>query len=53
MKGRGMTKAKKWKIGIIVFLGLVATVFIAIGEDRKSTRLNSSHFCVSRMPSSA
>ena len=22
-------------------------------EDRKSTRLNSSHFCVSRMPSSA
>ena len=24
-----------------------------IDEDRKSTRLNSSHFCVSRMPSSA
>ena len=23
------------------------------GLDRKSTRLNSSHFCVSRMPSSA
>ena len=23
------------------------------GRDRKSTRLNSSHFCVSRMPSSA
>ena len=22
-------------------------------QDRKSTRLNSSHFCVSRMPSSA
>lgn len=34
MKGRGMTKAKKWKIGIIVFLGLVATVLIAIGEGR-------------------
>ena len=31
MKGRGMAKAKKWKIGIIVFLGLVATVLIAIG----------------------
>ena len=29
-----MTKAKKWKIGIIVFLGLVATVLIAIGEGR-------------------
>ena len=34
MKGRGMTKAKKWKIRIIVFLGLVATVLIAIGEGR-------------------
>lgn len=29
-----MTKAKKWKIGIIVFLGLFATVLIAIGEGR-------------------
>ena len=27
-----MTKAKKWKIGIILFLGLVASVLIAIGE---------------------
>src|SRR3546814_4057472 len=24
-----------------------------LGEDRKSTRLNSSHYCASRMPSSA
>src|SRR3546814_14376020 len=24
-----------------------------VGEDRKSTRLNSSHYCASRMPSSA
>ena len=29
-----MTKAKKWKIAIIVLLGLVATVLIAIGEGR-------------------
>ena len=29
-----MTKAKKWKIGIILFLGLVATFLIAIGERR-------------------
>lgn len=29
-----MTKAKKWKISIILFLGLVATVLIAIGERR-------------------
>ncbi len=34
MKGRGMTKAKIWKIAIIVLLGLVATVLIAIGEGR-------------------
>ena len=27
-----MTKAKKWKIAIIVLLGFVATVLIAIGE---------------------
>src|SRR3546814_4897155 len=26
---------------------------LAITEDRKSTRLNSSHYCASRMPSSA
>src|SRR3546814_9757072 len=25
----------------------------AVREDRKSTRLNSSHYCASRMPSSA
>src|SRR3546814_8812157 len=25
----------------------------ADGEDRKSTRLNSSHYCAARMPSSA
>src|SRR3546814_4022256 len=26
---------------------------VRAGEDRKSTRLNSSHYCASRMPSSA
>src|SRR3546814_8139976 len=26
---------------------------VMIGPDRKSTRLNSSHYCASRMPSSA
>ena len=29
-----MTKAKKWKIAIIVCLDLLATVLIAIGEGR-------------------
>ena len=27
--------------------------FVVVGQDRKSTRLNSSHHQVSRMPSSA
>ena len=27
--------------------------FVAVDQDRKSTRLNSSHTTVSRMPSSA
>src|SRR3546814_9093016 len=26
---------------------------VTLGEDRKSPRLNSSHYCASRMPSSA
>ena len=30
-----------------------AAVYRLNDEDRKSTRLNSSHYCVSRMPSSA
>ena len=29
-----MTKAKKWKIAIIVLLGFVATVLIAIGRGK-------------------
>src|SRR3546814_9230747 len=29
------------------------TIEVANGKDRKSTRLNSSHSCASRMPSSA
>src|SRR3546814_10730719 len=27
--------------------------FLEFGQDRKSTRLHSSHYCASRMPSSA
>ena len=33
--------------------GKMAPVVVAFPEDRKSTRLNSSHIAVSRMPSSA
>src|SRR3546814_4914271 len=34
-------------------LFLLALFVLASGVDRKSTRLNSSHYCASRMPSSA
>ena len=34
-------------------IGLAATWDVALMQDRKSTRLNSSHTVVSRMPSSA
>ena len=37
----------------VVAIDLERGVPLAVGEDRKSTRLNSSHSSVSRMPSSA
>ena len=36
-----------------LMLGLSAEIDTAISQDRKSTRLNSSHSLTSRMPSSA
>ena len=33
--------------------GSLTVSYIDVGQDRKSTRLNSSHTTVSRMPSSA
>ena len=38
-------------IGAVI--GLVAGVAMVLTQDRKSTRLNSSHNVISRMPSSA
>ena len=38
---------------LIAIAGTVVTSFIALLIDRKSTRLNSSHEWISRMPSSA
>ena len=40
-------------IGLGVLLILVCAIGIRKGADRKSTRLNSSHVALSRMPSSA
>ena len=34
-------------------VAILAIGMTLVTADRKSTRLNSSHFCVSRMPSSA
>ena len=39
---------QKFVVGVLAFLQ-----FTIILEDRKSTRLNSSHYGLSRMPSSA
>ena len=41
------------KNGIIPNKNLLVIGIIAVILDRKSTRLNSSHRCTSRMPSSA
>src|SRR3546814_7544192 len=35
-------------LGILLIVAAMVTIFI----DRKSTRLNSSHYCAPRMPSS-
>src|SRR3546814_10120071 len=37
----------------IALLGNAADVLPELVRDRKSTRLNSSHYCATRMPSSA
>ena len=37
----------------LTYLALALTSFSHPKEDRKSTRLNSSHYGLSRMPSSA
>ena len=46
--GRGLWRRKRWILGPTLLAALVAFLL-----DRKSTRLNSSHQSVSRMPSSA
>src|SRR3546814_2356020 len=41
------------QIAKLVLNGQVVAPDILVGGERKSTRLNSSHYCASRMPSSA
>ena len=43
----------KFFIGVCLALTLTGIVFVVLYSDRKSTRLNSSHTDISRMPSSA
>ena len=48
----GITQSLGGGLGLVIFLGGAIGFMFAI-EDRKSTRLNSSHTDISRMPSSA
>ena len=49
----GMTNDGTWA-AFVNSIGMFATVSVEVGGlDRKSTRLNSSHLKLSRMPSSA
>ena len=41
-----------WEHQALIF-AVLAIASVALGRDRKSTRLNSSHRALSRMPSSA
>ena len=41
------------RLGIIYYSGQSVDAYIGSNRDRKSTRLNSSHTDISRMPSSA
>ena len=56
---RGSNKGGPWvlepEVYIVLFVQITFFVFVLveIEGDRKSTRLNSSHQCLSRMPSSA
>jgi adenosylcobinamide-GDP ribazoletransferase len=46
--------AQLWPLPLAVLLSMGATILLTGGfQDRKSTRLNSSHNPASRMPSSA
>ena len=49
---RGLARSREQAAGLVAD-GRVLVAGQAAGKDRKSTRLNSSHKTVSRMPSSA
>ena len=59
-RGDGIVRVSREKQGrggktvtVVRGLGLAPDALAALGKDRKSTRLNSSHEWISRMPSSA
>src|SRR3546814_4224824 len=45
-QGAGMSGQRDWNVEVVDSSTIVLTP-----TDRKSTRLNSSHYCASRMPS--
>ena len=49
----GLTLSAAALVGIVLHEGYTDRAVIPVKGDRKSTRLNSSHLKLSRMPSSA
>ena len=49
----GWTNYATWRVNLEIFDGFDPYDYFSDNQDRKSTRLNSSHSQQSRMPSSA
>ena len=47
------TLSQEIVLGYLIYYENAKAFYIELPEDRKSTRLNSSHIATSRMPSSA
>ena len=53
VEGEGLTKLMGERVTLFCMNYIYTGKLVGVNEDRKSTRLNSSHTDISRMPSSA
>ena len=49
----GMRNIVHSALALVVLFAMASGIYLLLNADRKSTRLNSSHRALSRMPSSA